>query len=258
MRRLFSLFTALLALAFFSAVAAAAEGEPPALRVAVDAPYPPFAMYSDEGELTGFDVEIARALCKEIGRNCRIVPAALGGILPGIAAGEYDIGVAGFVATEERERLADFTERYFSSLSIFIQWGSKPYDLRPESVKGFRIAVRAGSEQGAYVKRVYGDTVTVIARDTFEDTLALLQSGGAELALVGGLSGFTFLKSPEGEEYELVGDPVSLGRNNDFATIAVSRDMPELRRQLNEAIQIIRHNGEYGRINRKYFEFSVY
>lgn len=242
---------------FVTCSAQAADSLPP-LRVAVDAHYPPFAMHDAQGNLTGFDVEIAKALCHEIKRDCEIHAVAFGRILPGIVAGEYDLGVSGYTDTPERRELVDFTDKYFSSMSIFIQWGSKRYDLTPEGVKGLRIAVQSGTRQGEYAKELFGDAITVVSRDSFAETMGLLRSGAAELALMDSLAGFIFLKSPEGEEYEVVGDAQSISIHGDEARIAVSKKLPGLREKLNAAIQTIRHNGEYGKINRRYFEFNIY
>ena len=86
------------------------------LRVAVDAPYPPFAYEDkDTGKLTGFDVDMAEALCRQIKRQCTVLVVPFDEIIPQIVAGKIDMGVAGMVKTPEREKSVIFTDKYFRS-----------------------------------------------------------------------------------------------------------------------------------------------
>lgn len=230
----------------------------PVLRVGVDVPYPPFAMLGDDGKLTGFDVDIAKALCKELGRACDIRPVNFDDMIPAIVEGTLDIAVAGMGASEERKKLVDFTDRYFRSLSIFLQRQGTLNELTPETLKGRRIGAQSGTLQATYLRETYGDSITLVTASSHDDVYALLKQGDVDLALVDGLPGYSFLKTPEGANLETIGDAVASGGVIDWASIAVSKKQPELREALNKAIQAIRRNGEYGKINRKYFDFNVY
>ena len=95
------LFVALFFLVFASfSTSALAQSAP--LRVAVDAPYPPFAYYDENKALTGFDVDIATALCIEMKRECEIKAVDFDQMIPDIVAGKLDLAVAGMAATEHR------------------------------------------------------------------------------------------------------------------------------------------------------------
>lgn len=240
----------------FSTLMAAGQDMPP-LKIGMDIPYPPFALYDESGALVGFDVDIAKAICKEIKRDCEIVTLAFDALIPAAAAGNIDMIVAGLVPTEERRRLVDFTDRYFRSLSVFVQWGRLLHSLKPDIIRGRRIAVQAGTMQGDHLKAQYGDDITLLAPPNFEDVFVLLKEGKADLALVDGLPAYTFLKTEAGTGFEIVGEPVSFGVN-DVACIAVSKQLPDLRDAVNKAILTIRRNGEYAKINRRYFDFNVY
>ena len=238
--------------------AAFGKGEQPPLRVAVDAPYPPFAMVDKRGNLSGFDVDIAYALCAEMKRACVVKTLAFDDIIPAIMAGDIDIGIAGMAATEERQKLVDFTDRYFRSLSIYIEKKGTVHSLTPGGLKGMRIGTQAGTIQEVYLRKHFNATSTIITENNYETVLTMLRTGRLDLALVDGLPGYTFLKSEAGEELETVGGPIEAGDITDSACIAVSKKQPELRNAINNTIQVLRRNGEYGKINRKYFDFNVY
>ena len=85
------------------------------LSFAMSGGYPPFNYYNEKNELTGFDVEIAKAVCDKLGVRYKPVTTAWDGIIEGLRAGRYD-GVWGSMAiTEERQKIVDFTDPYYVS-----------------------------------------------------------------------------------------------------------------------------------------------
>lgn len=241
------------------APAHAAKANEQPLRIAVDVPYPPFAFVDAAGNLAGFDIEIAQALCAEMRRACEIVPYNFESIIPDIAAGKLDLGMAGMGATEERRKLVDFTERYFRSLSIFVEKPGTVVDIKPENLKGLRIATQTGTLQDTYLREQYAHhEVVLVPAAGFDEVMEMIKDGRADLALIDGLAGYDYLKSDKGADLETVGNPISASEVQDAACIAIAKNRPALRAALNEAIQAIRRNGEYGKINRKYFDFNVY
>ena len=256
MRNIVLLFS-VVALLCFCTQTRAENGRPP-LKIGMDIPYPPFAMYDESGALVGFDVEIAEAVCRVIGRTCEIIPLPFEALIPAMESGKIDLSVAGMVPTPERKRVVDFTDRYFRSLSVYIQWGHTLHALKPEIIRGRTVAIQSGTLQGDYLMKQYGDEITILSTPAFEDVFVLMKEGKADLALVDGLPAYTFLKTEAGSEFEAVGEPISLGGDDDLACIAVSKKLPALRNAINKALLTIRRTGEYAKINRKYFDFNVY
>ena len=234
------------------------KDEQPPLRVAVDAPYPPFAMLDKRGNLSGFDVDIANALCAELKRTCVIKAVPFDDIIPAIVAGDIDIGIAGMGPSEERRKLVDFTDKYFRSLSIYIEKKGSALSVTPAGLKGLRIGVQSGTMQDGYLKKHFNATSTIISVENHEDVLSMLSKGELDLALVDGLAGYAYLKTPAGEGLETAGGPLETDDIMNASCIAVSKKQPELREAINMAIQAIRRSGEYGKINRRYFDFNIY
>lgn len=237
--------------------AMAAAASPP-LKVAVGGPYPPFAEFDKEGNLFGFDVDIANALCKELQRPCIVRSWVFEEILPALVSGEIDFAVAGMANNEERKKYVDFTERYYRSRSIFIERPGNVREITPDSIHGLRVGTQAGTAQEQYLHEQYGNSITIVALETFDAVMAMLKQGKLDLILIDGLAGYAYLKSPEGQGLETVGEALSSKKLPDWACIAVSKKQPGLREALNNAIKNIKRNGEYGRINRKYFDFLIY
>jgi len=86
------------------------------LTVCTDAPYPPMEFELD-GEYTGFDIELMRAIAEDLGLELAVNNTGFDPITSGLAmeANECDIAAASITITEEREENIDFSDSYFTA-----------------------------------------------------------------------------------------------------------------------------------------------
>lgn len=227
------------------------------LRVATCDDYPPLSDVNAEGELVGFDVDIARALCHALDVACELVVVPWEGILDGLAAGKYDAVIASMGITPEREQIVSFTDMYYRSNSTFVGKAGWQTPISPEGLPGKSLAAVRDTLQAEYLQQHYGSVATLKLAETTAQAFDLLVKGEVELVLESDLTIFQFLNSDAGREFDFVSGPVPGGPSG-AAYIAVRKDDVKLRADLNQAIQAIRLDGVYGKINRKYFPFSVY
>ena len=140
-------FTRLLAgVLILGAGFAATQAGAQTLRIATEGAYPPFNMKNAAGELTGFDVEIAKALCAEMKRECTIVAQDWDGIIPGLVNNKYDAIIASMSITPERKQTIDFTDRYYSNYISIVapkDAGLSQDDLASKTVGAQRATIAA-------------------------------------------------------------------------------------------------------------------
>lgn len=233
-----------------------AWGEP--MRIATEGAYPPFNYINEQGELEGFDVDIARALCQVMNRECTLVAVPWDTIIDGLVAGRYDAIVASMAKTPERDALVDFSDRYYRSRSAFVAQSDSDLTISPKGLRGKVIATAKETVQTDYLMREYSSTATILQA---EDTLAifdLLVSGEADVALSDSLNILEFLQTQRGEAYDFVGEALPAEDISSSAHIAVQEGNEQLRQELNTALHTLWLNGTYDKINRKYFPFSIY
>lgn len=95
------------------------------IKFAMSGGYPPFN-YFEKDKLTGFDVEIGKAVAKKLGVKYTAITTDWNGIIEGLRSGRYD-GIFGSMAvTEKRKEVVDFTNPYyFSGAQLIVKKGSK-------------------------------------------------------------------------------------------------------------------------------------
>jgi arginine/ornithine transport system substrate-binding protein len=230
------------------------------LRVAVDPTYEPFTYKTSSGELTGFDVDIAKAVCEQIKRKCVFVEQVWDSMIPGLQAKKYDVIVSSMSMTDERRRVVDFSDRYYKTPSAIVVKKTVKYE-GPASLKGMKIGVLKGSTQEKWAMGELKPAGAAIVPYESQDQVYLdIKSGRLDgtvadkVEVHGG-----FLRKPEGKDYGYVGpDQYDVKYYGDGIGIAMRKGQGELKKQVNDAIKTIRSNGSYARIAKKYFDFDPY
>ncbi|ARV17235.1 Histidine-binding periplasmic protein [Curvibacter sp. AEP1-3] len=236
-----------------AAAAPAPEAGP--LKVAIDPTYEPFTFKSADGQPTGFDVDIANALCEQIKRKCEFVEQVWDSMIPGLNAKKYDVIISSMSITDDRLKEVDFTDKYYNTPSrIVLKKGTKFTDAA--SIKGKKIGVLKGSTQEKYALGDLKPAGVIVNSYEAQDQVYLdIKSGRLDgtvadyMEVTGG-----FLSKPEGAKYELVGPDLKMPQYFGYgAGIALRKGEDKLKGELNEAIKAIRTNGTYKTLNDKYF-----
>ena len=230
------------------------------LKVAIDPTYEPFTYKTADGKPTGFDVDIANAICAEMKRNCVFVEQVWDSMIPGLQARKYDVVVSSLSITEERKRVIDFSDRYYKTPSAIVVKKGTVY-ANPASLKGKRIGVLKGSTQEKWAMgELKPAGVTVVPYEAQDQVYLDIKAGRLDgtvadkVEVHGG-----FLRKPEGKDYGYVGpDQYETKYYGDGIGIGMRKGQKDLKDQINKAIKTIRSNGTYNQIAKKYFDFDPY
>ncbi|WP_394789217.1 ABC transporter substrate-binding protein [Rhodoferax sp.] len=249
----------LLAIAI-SAAGVSAFAQAKELRVAIDPTYEPFTFKTADGKPTGFDVDIANAVCEQIKRKCVFVEQVWDSMIPGLQAKKYDAIISSMSITEDRLKVVDFTDKYYNTPSkIVVKNDIKFTDVA--SLKGKKIGVLKGSTQEKYANGELKKVGVIVTPYEAQDQVYLdIKSGRLDgtvadiIEVTGG-----FLSKPEGKDYVAVGPELYIPKYfGGGAGIAIRKGDKALKDELNVAIKAIRANGTYKTLNDKYFKIDVY
>jgi arginine/ornithine transport system substrate-binding protein len=230
------------------------------VRIGVEGAYPPFSEVTADGQLVGFDIDIANALCAEMKVECELITQDWDGIIPALQARKYDAIIASMSITPERKERVDFTKKYYNTPAKFVRKKGSGIEITKESLAGKVVGVQRATIHDNFVTDVYGDTVEVKRYGTQDEAYLDMVAGRVDLLLADSVAlDGGFLQTDAGKDYEFVGpdynDPQYFGEG---AGIAVRKGEADLLGKLNAAIDAIRANGTYKAIQDKYFDYDVY
>ena len=230
------------------------------IRVGVEGAYPPFSYVTPEGELAGFDIDIAKALVAAMGKEIELVPQDWDGIIPALLARKYDAIIASMSITEERKKKVAFSNKYYNTPAKFVCKKGAMDEFSRDKIKGKNIGVQRATIHDRYLTDNYGKDVTIKRYATQDEAYLDLVAGRVDMLLADSVAiSDGFLKKPEGQDYQFIGpdlnDPKWFGEGTG---IAIRKEDKDLVAMFNKAIEKIRADGTYKKIQDKYFDFNVY
>jgi polar amino acid transport system substrate-binding protein len=229
------------------------------LKIGTEGAYPPFNNLTADGQLVGFDIDIAKALCEEMKVTCEFVTQDWDGIIPALQAGKFDAIIASMSITPERAEKVDFTNKYYNTPPAIA--AAKDSDIKgvtKEDLAGKTIGVATSTTHYIYSEKTYTDS-TLKGYPSSQEEQADLAAGRVD-AINDDISVIEeWLKTPDGACCKIVGAIKPVPEiHGPGAGIAVRKGETELVNKFNAAIDAIRANGKYKEINDKYFSFDVY
>jgi len=255
MRTLASLAAASLLLA----TPAASQEVPDPLLIATEGAYAPFNYLDPQGQPQGFEVDLALALCEEIGVTCEFVIQDWDGIIPGLLSRKYDAIIASLYITDERRERIAFSEKYYQVPARFVVPTASDLEITPEGLQGAVVGTQRATSFERFMRdELPGIDLRVYA--TMEEAYLDLSSGRVD-ALMGDVIAVSeaFLSSPDGEGFEFRGPEYTGAEWFGYgAGVGVRKEDGHIAEAFTAAIAAIRADGTYQEIAERWFGFDVY
>lgn len=218
------------------------------LRVGTEPTFAPFE-FQKEGskDYDGFDMDLARAIGKQMGAKVEIVNMGFDALIPALNANNIDLIAAGMSITDERKKAITFSEPYYTSgLIIMVNKDNKEVKS-VKDLEGKRIAVQIGTTGEKKARSIKNANVTAFNTNT-EAAMELKNKGvdavindspvvGYYLAQGGNKTAMTVGEVMEAEQYGL----------------AVKKGNDKLAADVNKALAELKKNGEYDKIYKTWF-----
>ncbi|MEM8570870.1 MAG: transporter substrate-binding domain-containing protein [Pseudomonadota bacterium] len=246
-------------LAVASTMLIAAASPALAIDICVEGAYPPFSVTAEDGSIQGFDIDIANALCDEMGVSCEMVKVDWDGIIPALLEQKCDAIVASMSITPDRAQVIDFTNKYYNTPARLVAEEGTDLVDSPEGLAGKRIGVQRGSIHHGYVESAFPESSAIYYNTQDEAHLDLIAGRVDAVMADAVVLDLGFLQTPDGEGFAFFGEPhYDPEHHGEGVGIGVRKQDGELRENLNAAIAAIRANGAYEAIGAKYFDFDIY
>jgi len=215
------------------------------LRVGTDATYPPFES-AEGGEFSGFDIDLGKAIARELGVKARFINASFDGIFPALQNGIFDVVMSSVTITPERSASMLFSDPYYDSGQLIAVNQDRQGIATPDDLKGKTIGVQINTTAQFELEKK--DGVTVNKYNTID--LALLDLRNHRIdAVVGDAPVLKYMIFQSFRELKTVGRRFT----DEKFGIALAQNSEDLQQEINKALKKIRETGEYDRIHEKWF-----
>ncbi len=230
------------------------------IRFLTEDDYPPFNFKGPNGQITGFNVDLARALCAELSATCTIQVRRFNTLIEALTQNQGDAAIASIAITPQNRERADFTDRYYRTPARFVARKEVLLDqITPEALAGRKVAVVAGSAHEAYLRDFFPE-LTIKSYPNIETAFAALKRAETELFFDDGITIAFWLNGSGSNNFCMFrGGPFTESHYfGEGVGIAVKRGNETLRRALDYGLFRLWEKGTYTDLYLRYFPISFY
>ena len=222
------------------------------LKVGLEGTYPPFNYQDASGQLTGFEVDLAKALAEELGVKAAFQPTKWDGILAALESRRLDVVINQVTISDERKQKYDFSTPYtVSGIQALTRKADADTIKSPDDLAGKKAGVGLGTNYEQWLKekvpqaeiRTYDDDPT-----KFQD----LNVGRIDVILVDRLAAFEMVEKT-GDRLAVAGDAFSRQESG----VALRKGNPQLLAAIDAAIAKLRADGTLKELSEKWFGADV-
>ena len=228
---------------------AGAKGGKEELIVATEPSFAPFEFPDEKSkEFTGFDMDLIRAVAKEMGyKKCTIKNMGFDALIPALTAGNIDVAIAGMTITDARKQKVNFSQPYYKSGLAFAVRKDNNDIKGVDDLTGKKMAVQLGTTGATRAEKIKG--VKISTFNTSDLACMELKNKNVD-AVISDLPVLQYFLKKGGSEYaKIVGKPLT----DEAYGIAVAKKNTKLAKDIDVALDKLKKSGEYDKIYTKWF-----
>ena len=218
------------------------------LVVGVEGTYPPFTYHDYNGELTGLDIELGKALADKLGVEVEFQEAAWDSLLIGIDTERFDTVINSVSITDERAEKYDFSDPYYYEARRVVVRADDDSIHGPEDLNGKKIATNTTN---AFIPWYEEQGVEVVGIDTSGEAIDLLLSGRVDFVGINVPVLNAYLQEHP-DAADKVKEAFVIPNSEDVIAIPVRKGEPEFLDAINAALAELREEGTLKKISEKY------
>ena len=223
---------------------------PKVLRVGTEPTFAPFEFQKDGSkEFDGFDMDLIRAIGKQLNMKVEILNMGFDALIPALNAGNIDVAAAGMSITPDRQKAVDMSDPYYVAGLVVV------VNKDNTAVKGINelnnkgIAVQIGTTGALYAEQLKSKGAVVKTFNTNAEVFLELKNKGVEAVIIDKPVAEYFLATGGGKDYaKIVGDTMEA----ESYGLSLKKNSP-LTKDINKALLDLKKNGEYDKIYAKWF-----
>jgi L-cystine transport system substrate-binding protein/L-cystine transport system permease protein len=251
-RLLLGLLLLLPALLLGTASAGSAQDDRPVVRVGTEGTYPPFTFHDpSSNDLTGYDIEVIKAVADEAGWDLEFVEAPFDSIFPALDSDRIDVIANQITINDDRKARYLFSTPYTYSRGVIVTAADNDDIKTLDDLKG-KVAAESETSNWAQVARDAGADVKSV--DQFAQAAELLVQGRVDVIVNDNIAVLDYLASTGSKDIKIAGEA---GDEVSAQALTFRQDEPELQQQADDALEKLADDGTLADISDKYFGADV-
>ncbi|QIC05900.1 amino acid ABC transporter substrate-binding protein [Brevibacillus sp. 7WMA2] len=221
------------------------------IRIGTEGTYAPFTYHDSTGQLTGFDVEIAREVAKRLGVEPEFIESKWDGMIAGLEANRFEMVVNEVGIRPDRKEKFDFSDPYIVSKAVLIVNEDNNEIKTFADLKGKKSAQTLTSNLTDLARE---NGAEIVQSEGFNQAIELLLSKRVDATVNDGLSFLDFKKQKPDVKIKIAAEHPNATEN---AMMFAKGKHPELIEAVNKALKEMKADGTYLKISEKYFGADV-
>ena len=221
------------------------------LTVGTEGEYKPYA-YRENGKMTGFEVELAKAIGKQLGLKVNIVSTKWDSLIAGVGSGRFDLAMDNITATDARRKAYNFSDTYVYSPYILVTKAGSTIKSATD-VKGKKLAEGTGTDNEAVAKRL---GATTVPNSNFSAVVGTIKDGRIDGAINSVSAWEDYKKSNSTAGLTATALDAKEAAPAESAAV-LSKKSPKLQKAVNKALKQLRADGTLKKLSVKYLGSDV-
>lgn len=215
------------------------------MTVGTEGTYQPFTYHDENDELTGYDVEVAKAIGEKMGVEVEFSEITWEGLLASLDNGTVDLVLNQVGVTDEREEKYDFTDPYLYSYIALITTGDNTEIDSWESARGKKTSLNVSSNYAAIAEEYEMD---ITASETFSKDIELLTAGRTDCVINNTIAFNDYLVQKPDVDIKIV----DVQEDADTVAIPIPKGNEDLVDAVNKAIKELQDDGTLTKLSEQF------
>ncbi|MGH1479598.1 MAG: transporter substrate-binding domain-containing protein [Geminicoccales bacterium] len=250
------------------------------IKIGTEGTFPPWNATNGDGEVIGFEIDLAQDLCRRMGARCHVITQKWNGMIPALATGKYDAIMAGMTVNEERERAIDFSRCYGNDPALFVvnresRFATMPVPqdkvdlatLEPEDQAALHelrkvmtdavIGTQIATNQADFMYQFFGDVADVQPFDTLESMTYDLINGRIDAVFLTKAAWVRLSESDDSAGLIAVGPDLAGGLLGQGVGVGIRARDADLRAMFDKAIAAAIADGTVKQLSERWFGYDL-
>lgn len=237
-----------------STTVANAEGKK-VLNVGCEGAFAPFTYIDNDGNITGFDIDLIKVIGEDLGYEVKINVLPFDGLIPSLKLGNIDLIISGFTISEERAKQVDFSDPYYlCGMSYVIEKkNAKKYDSY-EKLDGHNICTQLAATGTNFTQKFLTKSKDKIFNSPPETYIEL--GNGACVAAIHDkpVNDFFLTKDTSGKFTSI---EIKKHIDKEYYGIAVQKGNQKLLKEINRGLKEVAENGKFEKVSKDWFGHNI-